>query len=626
MRQIPLLVLILLTLTSFSQNDEMRFNSLKNLKNNPDSLLKMLVAEAGSPKLKAIFIHDFVKYAYKLDVKEALSPKEVERVDLILKKKVLSPYEINIVFAHLCSVCGIPSTVLTGYSKDIFFKQGQIFTLTNHYWTLIKPDNEWLVVDVVRNYGTIQIHSCFLTGKQRIKVRKSIGTLTSLISSDKAIYMNMPECPYWQVVPCEIPIQAFESGDSAITAEMNRMGSIPCYNLKDSVQKELLLSNNERQMMRAIHAGVFNKRNQLPLAVLLKKRVEEALPARDSLSKMKFIEELATSISLMKEQKLYLAEAQKHMIYSLVLHDSIVNSSVKKLTKLSNRSIAKNNALHERNTKSARSLKQENTVLKTLNAKLEKESMNDIHKTKKKNTEEEKALIQQFIVQIKQNRKLIEQNKSYIADVSQENSLTFESFITKDYSEILRVHQANLTKLKALYNERKLNRFVNDIFLYNQLDSLYKRQEFILLGKKKTGAEQLDLVDFNNHIIDSVYRENKRLTKENKRLLKKTYKLSVADNNETTLFLNENKSLFEDNISIVKNNEAKITFNKASNSFMKKESQQLKKGNAILTKLQRMDIKSSTIIRKFKSAETQRKLSFVDVQLKQCELIKSHLK
>lgn len=623
---------LLLVFKGVSQDNIQAIKAATALKDYPDSLISTLVVAAKTPEAKVSAIYTYLTFAYTLDYDQGLL-EESSNVANVMKKSKLTPLELNEVFAWLCSKAQVPCFVVRGYSRDIFYKYGQIYTTPNYVWSVLLIDDQWKSIDVIRNYGIWSIQKKGinkLLNRYKVVFKRNINPIIEWQFPEQAVYINMPACPYWQIVPCEIPLSAFQKGFSDISDEFKRMGAIPCYNLKDSIVKEMSLSSFERTYMRAMNSFVFNEYNSLDLANAIvkdiKSKLDNPLIQLDSTMKFDFNNKLMYAKTLLKQQIGSFIQEQKSLLTSLYIDDSIKKGYLKQIRLGNSRTLAKDEKLVERNKQESQRLKQEIREFDLLNKKILAETLVDVKKSKKKTSDDEKLILQENIKQINTNRKVISQNKEYINDLTVLNYNTHKVLISKNYELMLSQHDTNANALKQVVYLTSLINYQADSVTYKLLGKLQSVKKNELFFTNQSNFEQLDLIKLNMGIIDSVYQDNLKLIKDNKRIIKKNKRLSMDDTVETALYLEENKSLIDDNKRLIATNEIRMNTNKSSIEFMTKEIKCMQVENKMIQQIQDNQAQSLAYIKKVKELAFNEKKAGVLAQINMCNQFTKLLK
>ncbi len=126
-----------------------------------------LIEDSDNDVTKALKIHDFlvnrIDYAYESD---GITPQDDSWAHSIVgmaqkKGGVCEAYSKS--YKYLCTIFGIESILVTGYSKN-----------QNHAWNMVRFDNSWYHVDLTWDDQNVTVYNYFGSSDEKIKKDHSI--------------------------------------------------------------------------------------------------------------------------------------------------------------------------------------------------------------------------------------------------------------------------------------------------------------------------------------------------------------------------------------------------------------------------------------------------------------------
>lgn len=192
-------------------------------------LTQFLTQNADSEKEKANAIYNWVTHNIAYDFKADKDPdKKKPTAEDVLRSKNTTSDGYNILFEELCLAAGLDAVTIRGYGKNWLYDEGVEYYMPRSGWNAVFIDGKWELVNPVRGAGTVSYAPGWLR-KQLNKLTKDkvlyVKNGTFEFDYDASYFMPdpleyryeyVPADPIWQLTEEAMPLNTFESGDSAI--------------------------------------------------------------------------------------------------------------------------------------------------------------------------------------------------------------------------------------------------------------------------------------------------------------------------------------------------------------------------------------------------------------------------
>ena len=154
----------------------------------PDVVL-FLTSGVSDPFLKVKIIHDWICDNIAYDTEMYFFTRRISNQDYIsvLKKKKAVCSGYSSLFNKMCSLAGIESIGISGYSKG-FGYAGRIGTQTDHEWNAVHIGTKWYLVDVTWDAGPVETKTFV----------KRYSTAWLFLDSRPFLYSHLPEKKQYQ--------------------------------------------------------------------------------------------------------------------------------------------------------------------------------------------------------------------------------------------------------------------------------------------------------------------------------------------------------------------------------------------------------------------------------------------
>lgn len=210
------------------------------------------------------WIANNVKYDVRKYVRDKPSNYEPEKV--FRKRKAVCAGYSNL-YLEMCRQMNLPCEMVSGYSKGIYYKKGQVLNESDHVWNAVKADTLWRLLDVTWGAGDIKTLGFFKVYKKKYNDRYFN------LKPQEFLLDHLPEVPMWQLLDHPVPLKAF-ADDNRLFDELKKQKS-PYFNFVDSITT----FRNKDSSVMALDFGKmairFNSHNPIPLAYGMLKNVED---------------------------------------------------------------------------------------------------------------------------------------------------------------------------------------------------------------------------------------------------------------------------------------------------------------------------------------------------------------
>jgi len=253
-----------------------------------ESLTQKVIFGKNSEEEKAKSIYEWITNNIKYDVSIYNQHKRKSQiVSDVLKRKKATCEGFAHLFHDMCIAADIKAHTIKGYAKDILFRYGDTFHISNHTWNAVKIDNNWYLVDVTYGSGAIQrkerqfrenlLKTCpngtpfrktnisleYVRNKYRFINQPNLDYFKA--NPEKLIRTHLPINPMWQLIKVPVSIQGFEADTSNLLLD-----SIDTYTdnykFKDSIRLFFEKTKRKQLWYEGDRAYRFNNRNKLAKA------------------------------------------------------------------------------------------------------------------------------------------------------------------------------------------------------------------------------------------------------------------------------------------------------------------------------------------------------------------------
>ena len=225
---------------------------------------------------KANAIYNWITHNIKYDVKSMQKQNFTHpKADKVLKSKKALCEGYSTLFVEMCKEAGLKAVAVDGYAKDWIFDNGDKMYIPRHQWCAVMVDGQWQLADPTWGAGgLVQAPTKMRVILNKILHRKVMYTKKlkfkfnykpDYFLQDPTVFKlkHLPTDPIWQLADTAMPLQVFETGDSAV----KKFNTICKLNNKDpELMKMSELSDEERSYQMADRAYAFNKRYSMIMA------------------------------------------------------------------------------------------------------------------------------------------------------------------------------------------------------------------------------------------------------------------------------------------------------------------------------------------------------------------------
>ena len=189
----------------FAELDRYAFSVPERYESNMDELLSYLLkpAESELEKTRLIFSWiaanvDYDDYGFNTGNYSDVSAPAVFRN----RRAVCQGFAD--LLRELAERAGLEVALVSGYSKGITYRKGQVFQSTNHAWNSVRIDGEWRLFDVTwaQGHGTVQMG-------QLVSV-KEFDDFWFDTDPNAFVFTHFPEDPHWQCTSIQLSKRNFE--------------------------------------------------------------------------------------------------------------------------------------------------------------------------------------------------------------------------------------------------------------------------------------------------------------------------------------------------------------------------------------------------------------------------------
>jgi transglutaminase-like putative cysteine protease len=124
--------------------------------------------------------------------------------EVVLRYRVSVCQGYSNLFSALCNLAGLQNSVVTGYSKGITYRPGDVISGTNHAWNSVKIDGRWRLFDVTWAAGYGQGVNGILVSVMKF------DDYWFDTRPDEFIFSHLPEDEQWQLNDTKISKSQFE--------------------------------------------------------------------------------------------------------------------------------------------------------------------------------------------------------------------------------------------------------------------------------------------------------------------------------------------------------------------------------------------------------------------------------
>jgi hypothetical protein len=163
--------------------------------------------------------------------------------DILERKKAIC-WGYASLFKNLCTIAGIKSEIISGYSRNNLETAPKIEE-PNHAWNAVKIDSTWHLLDATWQSGYLYVKSDF---------EKKFGHSYFLTPPQFFIANHLPNNPNWQLLKCPISIAEYQQSPDSILSIIAHKKCIS----KEEVETLYALPTAEKRIQNAIQAYEFN--------------------------------------------------------------------------------------------------------------------------------------------------------------------------------------------------------------------------------------------------------------------------------------------------------------------------------------------------------------------------------
>lgn len=193
------------------------------------ALVDYLCDPMSSDTTKANIIYNWITHNIAYDIKSAKNPDRPTPDALtILKEKKATSEGYSLLFLEMCKAVGLEAVRITGYVKSWYFDNGDNFYMAGNEWCAVMIDRRWELVDPMMGAGQITRAPGWLRaqmnriGKEKIQYYKKevfefkYDPEYFIVNPLLMRYSHLPVDPLWQLCKTPMPLEIFETGDSAV--------------------------------------------------------------------------------------------------------------------------------------------------------------------------------------------------------------------------------------------------------------------------------------------------------------------------------------------------------------------------------------------------------------------------
>lgn len=289
-------------------------------------LVNYLCDPMASDTAKANIIYNWITHNIAYDIKGAKDPdKPAADVVTILKEKKATSEGYALLFQEMCKTVGLEAVRIQGYVKSWYFDNGDKFYSAGNEWCAVMIDRRWELVDPMMGAGGITRAPGWLRarlnriGKEKIQYYKKevfefkYDPEYFIVNPLLMRYSHLPVDPMWQLCKTTMPLEIFETGDSAVAYFNDENPG----RINRSPELEYMARlDPERQLKEYADRGYkFNRRYVVLLAMKEQLKAADALKkyaSRKGIPPRRNFEEANKGVSLaegyVKKQKGYMPE------------------------------------------------------------------------------------------------------------------------------------------------------------------------------------------------------------------------------------------------------------------------------------------------------------------------------
>jgi tetratricopeptide (TPR) repeat protein len=155
----------------------------------------------------------------------------------------------------MCTLAGIESQVVIGYSRYYNFGSKHPFTWSDHAWNAVKLGGKWYLLDATWE------------GKRYGENGKQIESRQFLVDPGEFVVDHLPENPMWQLLACPVLLADFTQSAPMIRTILSRKDT--CFSFSDSIAAWRGKLLPEQALSSARSAYQFNPLNHSSIGVAL---------------------------------------------------------------------------------------------------------------------------------------------------------------------------------------------------------------------------------------------------------------------------------------------------------------------------------------------------------------------
>lgn len=280
------LSLICVFVSGFAQTDTTNgFIAPAKVSGNARDLALYLCDGVYSDSLKANLIFNWITHNIEFDIKAAKEPNRppVVVADVLKNKKAVGDGYAAL-YEEMCEAVGLEAVRIDGYVKDWKFDNGDKLYIPRHEWCAVMIDRRWELVDPTFGAGGIsRAPGWFRTQLNRFSKEKIIYSKKEVFEfrySPQYFMMNpmdfrrshLPADPLWQLAKAPLPLEIFESGDTAIL-EFNATND---GRVNRAAELEYIARLNEEQKLKEASDRIYKFNKRFPAILAIKEQLHTA--------------------------------------------------------------------------------------------------------------------------------------------------------------------------------------------------------------------------------------------------------------------------------------------------------------------------------------------------------------